>query len=215
MVIFLTGSVGAGAQVRFSVAPDLSLMRNFSPRQKFWTLGGTLQANLHFNKKQSAYAWINYYAPARFKNNFTALAKSPNTSPSAITFRATATWTTDEVSLGWKHFFKGSFDAETGWNLYGLVGFGFLFTRVENSFSKTIDTSLYLTSVRFGSGQFNRLSLDLGAGVEFALGGNFFLYGEERTWLPASDYPSPYLHRNQNVPLAFSISGGIRILFGY
>ena len=81
-VFFLFGCFYGHAQIRLSVGGDLSLMRNFSPGQKFWSLGETVQFNFHFNQKQSAYAWITYYTPGKFKNNFVAVAKSPGTSPS-------------------------------------------------------------------------------------------------------------------------------------
>ena len=208
-------SVHTYAQVRISVAPDLSIMRNFSPKQKFWTLGSTVQFNFHFNAKESGYAWISYYTPGKFKNNFTATAKALTTSPSSIPFKASAKWRNNEMSLGWKHYFKGSYDAETGYNIYSVAGFGLMFTKVENIFSPAIDTSLYNTPTLAGNSEFYRLTIDLGTGVEFPIGGNFFLYGDVRTWIPTSDYPSPFLHSNKNVPLPFMISGGMRILFGY
>ena len=203
------------AQIRISVAPDLSLMENFSPKQKFWSLGQTVQFNFHFNAKQSAYAWLTYYTQGKFKNNFNAIAKSPATTPSVIPFKASAKWRNNEVSVGWKHYFKGSFEAETSYNIYSIAGFGLMFTKVENAFTPAVDTSLYATSTLPGNSEFYRLTIDLGAGVEFPIGGNFFLYSDVRTWIPTSDYPSPYLHNNKNVPLPFMISGGMRILFGY
>jgi len=190
-------------------------MRNFSPKQKFWALGETIQFNFHFNQRQSAYVWITYYTPGRFRNNFTATAKSLGTSPSSIPFTASAKWRNNEMSVGWKHYFKGSFDAEAGYNIYSIAGFGLMFTKVGNTFSTAIDTSLYNTPTLRGNSEFYRLTIDLGAGVEFPIGGNFFLYGDVRSWIPTSDYPSPYLHNNKNVPLPFMISGGMRILFGY
>ncbi len=178
-------------------------------------MGETIQFNLHFNKKQSAYAWLSYYTPGKFKNNFAADAKASTTFPASVPFMASATWRNNEVSLGWKHYLKGSFDSETGWNLYSIAGFGLMFTKVENVFSRAIDTNLYNTPIRAGNSKFYRLTLDLGTGVEFPIGGSFFLYGDLRTWIPTSDYPSPYLHNNKNVPLPFMISGGMRILFDY
>jgi hypothetical protein len=203
------------SQVRLSVATDLSLMRNFSPNQKFWSLGETVQFNFHFNKKQSAYAWIAYYTPGKFKNDFTAIANSSVTVPSTVPCKASARWRSNEVSLGWKHYFKGSFDAETGYNIYSIAGLGLMFTKVENAFTPAIDSALYSTPTLAGNSEFYRLTVDLGGGAEFPVGGNFFLYGDVRTWIPTTDYPSPYLHSNKNVPLPFMISGGMRILFGY
>jgi hypothetical protein len=215
VIVLLFVCVCAHAQIRLSFSTDLSLLRNFSPRQKFWSLGETVQMNFHFNQKQSAYVWINYYTPGKFKNNFTATAKSSNTSPPTMPFKATARWRSNEVSLGWKHYFRGSFNAETGYNLYSTAGFGLMFTKVENNFTPAIDTGLYNAPTLAGNSEFYRLTIDLGGGVEFPIGGNFFLYGDVRTWIPTSDYPSPYLHSNKNVPLPLMISLGMRILFGY
>lgn len=197
------------------MAPDLSLMRNFSPKQKFWSLGQTVQFNFHFTPKQTVYAWLTYYTPGKFKNNFTANAKSSATSPATVPFIAAARWRNNEVSFGWKHFFKGSYDAETGYNLYSIAGFGLMFTKVENNFTPSIDTSRYTAPTLAGNSEFYRLTIDLGVGVEYPIGGNFFLYGDIRTWLPTTDYPSPYLHNNKNVPRPLMLSGGLRILFGY
>ena len=82
-------------------------------------------------------------------------------------------------------------------------------------FSQVIDTSLYTVPTTEGSGKFYRLTLDLGGGVEVPVGGSFFMYGDLRTWIPTSDYPSPYLHSNKNVPLPFLLTAGVRILFGH
>jgi len=213
LLLLLTCIVGH-SQVRLSIAPDLSVMRNFSPHQKFWSLGETIQFNLHFSPKQSAYAWVTYFTPGKFKNNFLATAKSSGTSPTSIPFKASAKWRSNEVSVGWKHYFKGSFDGETGYNIYSTAGFGLMFTKVENVFSRPIDTGKYTAPTVAGNSEFYRLTLDLGAGVEFPIGGNFFLYGDIRTWIPTSDYPSPYLHYNKNVPLPVIVGGGMRILFG-
>lgn len=202
------------SQVRLSLGTDLSLMRNFSPKQKFWSLGETVQFNFHFNEKQSAYAWITYYTPGKFNNDFKATAKLPGTVPSNMAFKAAARWRSNEVSLGWKHYFKGSFDAETGYNIYSVIGLGLMFTKVENVFTPAVDTSLYSAPTLAGNSEFYRLTVDLGTGVEFPVGGNFFLYGDMRTWIPTTNYPSPYLHNNKNVPLPFMIAGGMRILFG-
>jgi hypothetical protein len=90
-----------------------------------------------------------------------------------------------------------------------------MFTTAQNVYDQSVDTALYqlpATPVE-GINKFNRLILDLGAGVEFPLGGNFYLYGEARTWIPTSDYPSPLLHNNRNVPLPAMLSLGLRICF--
>jgi hypothetical protein len=201
--------------MRFSIAPDLSLMRNFSPKQKFWSLGQTVQGNFHFSKKETGYAWLTFFTPGKFKNNFTAVAKSSGTVPASIPFKATARWRNNQVSLGWKHYFRGSFDAGNDWNFYSTAGFGLMFTKVENLFQPGIDTALYSTPVLPGANEFKRLTIDLGLGMEYPIGGDFFLYGDARTWIPTTRYPSPYLHNNKNVPLPFIMAFGLRILFGY
>jgi hypothetical protein len=214
-VVFLTlGSVCGHAQMRFGFATDLSVMHNFSPDQEFWCVGQTVQLNYHFNQKQTVYAWLNYYTPAKFKNEFKATSKLPNTTPSVISFSAAATWKTGQISIGWKHYFKGGCDVETGYSLYGIAGFGLMTTKVENVLTPAIDTSLYTAPTLAGSDKIYRLTLDLGAGIEFPVGGSFFIYGDLRTWLPTSDYPSPYLHNNKNVPLPIILCTGLRILFG-
>lgn len=215
IAIAILFSICVNAQIRFSIAPDISLMRNFSPQQRFFALGETVQANFHFDSQETVYAWITYYTSGKFNNPFVATAKSTTTFPAAIPFTAYGVWRNKEFSLGWKHFFKGSFDAQSGYNIYSTAGFGLMFTKVQNTFTPAIDTNLYTTPIRYGSSQFYRLTLDLGAGAEFPIGANFFLYADVRTWIPTTSYPSPFLQNTKNVPLPFMIATGMRILFGY
>lgn len=203
------------AQIRFSISPDISLMRNFSPGQKFWALGETVQGNVHFSSKETMYAWVTYYTPGKFKNNFTADAKSAAASPLTIPFRSTSKWRNNEFSIGWKHFIRGTCDQEDAVNIYGMAGFGLMFTKVENIFSPSVDTSQYTAPLLPGTSKFYRLTFDLGVGAEYPLGADFFIYSDLRTWIPTSDYPSKYLFSNKNVPLPFMISAGLRILFDY
>jgi hypothetical protein len=72
---------------------------------------------------------------------------------------------------------------------------------------------LYSAPTLAGTDKIYRLSLDLGLGLEYPISGSFYLYGDLRTWLPTSDYPSPYLHNNKNVPLPAIVSLGLRIPF--
>jgi hypothetical protein len=157
-----------------------------------------------------------YYSPGRFHNYFIATAKSPQTIPSSVAYYVAGKWRMREVSIGWKHYFKGRFDEEIDWNLYGIAGFGLVFSKIENDF-KQVDTSLYNSppTPQFGSGEFKRLTLDLGVGGEVPLGGNFFAYSEIKTWIHTTNYPSPYLHNTRNVPMPAVITLGLRILFGY
>jgi hypothetical protein len=202
------------AQVEFSVGTGVSGLRNFSPQQKFWAFGQTVQANFHFSPKQSAYAWLDYYTEGKFKNNFTAVTKIPFTSPLLIPFTATGRLTYRHFSLGWKHYFRGSYNAGKDFNMYGVAGFGFLFARIRNSFSPSADTSLYHIPVREGESRIRRLTFDLGLGAEMPVGGNFFAFAEARTWLPASSNGSHYLHSQRDVPLPLMVSAGMRVLFG-
>lgn len=209
--------LNAFPQIRFSVATDISLLRNFSPQQKFWGFGQTVQGNFHFSKKETAYAWITYYSQGKFTNNFKAAERTLGTVPDAMQYSVTGKWRYRQVSLGWKHYFKGSYDEEKTWNIYGIAGFGILFTRAENNLSSTIDTTVYMLKPKpiLGTDDFKRLTIDLGIGTEYPVGGNVFLYGDVRTWIPSSFYPSPLFHNKRNVPFPIIINAGIRILFDF
>jgi hypothetical protein len=215
LLYFLIQSfVYAGAQPKVSFATDVSVLANFSPGQKFFALGQTVQFNIHLTPRASFYTWFIYHSPGKFENEFTATAKSPTTIPSQVNYEVKGTWRLREFSMGLKYFFKGSYNAEYGWNLYGIGGLGFMFTRAENSI-KSLDTALYVPAPtpKIGSGTINRLTVDLGIGGEIPLGGDFYIYGDLRTYLPASSYPSSFLHSNKNVPLPILANLGLRILF--
>jgi hypothetical protein len=192
----------------------VSGLRNFSPQQKFWAIGQTVQAVFHFSAKQSAYAWLDYYTEGKFKNNVTATAKSPSLTPQQLNYVATGRLTYRHISLGWKHYFKGSFEQDKTLNYYGQAGFGFLFAKVRNSNSAPVDTSLYDANPREGIDKIRKLTFDLGLGAEQPLGANFFLFADGRLWLPASSNNSPFLTNQRNVPLSFMVSAGLRVLFG-
>jgi hypothetical protein len=215
IVLFL--HLQGAAQLRFSVGTDVSIIHNFSPKQQYSAFGQTVETNLHFNQKESLYGWIAYFAQGSFKNSFTATAKSSSTVPASINYKVKGKWRTNEFSVGWKHYFRGNFDSEYFWNFYGTAGFGLMIGKVENSFDQVIDTSVYDVPPAPvpGNGQFTRLTLDLGLGIERSVGGNVYLYGNLRTWLPTTNYPSAYLHSNENVPLPLIFSAGIRVLFGF
>lgn len=201
------------AQVDFSIGTGLSGLRNFSPQQSFWAIGQTVQTVFHFSPKESAYAWLDYYTEGKFKNNFIATAKTSSVLPQQLNYTATGRLTYRHVSVGWKHYFKGSFNEEKKINYYGLAGFGFLFARVRNTVP--VDTVLYNVVPRRGEDRIRKLTFDLGAGAEQPLGGNFFLFADGRIWLPASSNSSPYLTNQRNVPLAFMLSAGLRVLMFY
>ena|GEM_PF-299334 len=215
-LLLLLAAGAAQAQPRFSISSDVSVLRNLSPSQKFWALGQSVIAQVHFTDRETGIATIRYYTNGNFRNNFTASARSPLTLPATRSYGVAGIWRMKEIVLGWKHFFKGGAFAETSWNLYGVAGFGLIFTNAENGLTTSIDTSLYKIqdAPRLGIGNWKRLSIDLGLGGEYPLGGNFFLYAEAQTWIHTSAYPSPWLHRNERVPLPVTLDAGLRILFG-
>lgn len=213
IVLFISAAAFAQRGL-FSLSNDFSVLRNFSPNQQFWSIGHTVQVNFHLAEKYGPYAWLSYYSPGRFENDFTAQAKLPSTTPQTVSYRAAAKWNFRSVSVGWKHYFRGGVISDSTWSLYGLAGFGLQFTRVQNAFTPEVDTALYDVQPPIpGSDGFKRLTLDLGAGVEYPIGGDIYAYGDLRTWIPTSSYPSPYLHYTRRVPLPLILAVGIRIMF--
>lgn len=206
----------AFTQLPVSIATDVSILHNFSPHQKFWAFGQGVEANFHFSKKNTVYGWLNYHTKGSFTNSFIADAKSSATNPATIGYNVKGKWGMRQVSLGWKHFIKGSYNEENTWNLYAAAGFGLLFSNIQNTLLTVVDTSSYQLkpSPALGSGNFKRLTVDLSLGIEYPLTSGFFLYGDLRTSFPASDYPSPFFHDQQQVPLSLMFNTGIRILFG-
>lgn len=213
-LLLLNLSLNLYAQENISVGTGLSVLRNFSPQQGFWAVGQTLQATVHFSAKQSAYAWIEYYTEGKYRNDFTAMAKSSAIAPQQFPLTATGRLRYQHFSVGWKHYFKGGYQAEKDLGLYGLAGFGFLFAAVQNSFSTAVDTTLYSVATTAGSGTVRKLTFDLGLGGERPLSHSIYFFADARTWLPASSNESKYLHNQGNVPLPFMLSAGIRVLLG-
>ena len=202
------------AQEAFSIATDLSLLRNLNPKQKFTTIGQTVKANFHVSPKDVAYVWLSYYGNGNFSFNETAMADSSFTMPQQIDFSVRSSFRYNQFSLGWKRYFRGNYEHEGGVNIYGYGGFGILFGRVQNNYSQAVDTLLYSSKApSAGTGKFTRLTLDAGLGGEYAIAPFLFIYTELRTWLPASDYPSQYLRDNNNVPSVVALNVGARVLF--
>jgi hypothetical protein len=202
------------AQAAFSLGSDLTLLRDFTKNQQFSSFGQTVQFNFHFTKKETLYTWIGYYTNGKYKNNLTALPRYLSTTPPSVPYSSSSTIGYRQISVGWKHYFKETFEAEGSYAIYGLAGFGILFGRVENTFNTMIDTSKYSVSQLPGSGKFRRLTFDVGLGIEAPIGTGFYFYGELRTWLPASDFPSPYLY-NSDAPRVLLLNAGLRLLFDY
>jgi hypothetical protein len=207
-------SLAAGAQ--FSVATDGTLLRNLNSRQKFWAFGQTVQLNFYptSGNKNAVYAWVSYYTNGKFKNNFSAAAKDQSTTPQNLPYKVHTNLRYRHLSVGWKHYFRGGYNTETLWNIYGLAGFGLLLGKAENSYSQLVDTALYfITPPKEGNGAFKRMTLDLALGTEFPLGTAVFVYTEARTWIPTSHYPSEYLYvDNYNIPAILAINVGLRVL---
>lgn len=200
-------------QARFSIATDFDLQHSFKKGQRYSAVGNTMQAQFNFSKKDGVYAWFSYYTKGKFHNNLSAVAKTSTTSPQQIPFVNNASMNYKQISTGWKHYIKGAFDNEDGWNLYGYAGFGLLLGRIENSFSTTIDTANYSIPVNKGKANFKRLTFDLSLGWEINLGSEIYFYNDVRVEIPTTDYPSPYLFINNNAPLMASVNAGIRIFF--
>jgi hypothetical protein len=210
--LLLSGSSVAQLQ-GFSLATDLGIQRNFKPEQQFWAFGQTVHLHFHLTRRDGIYTWFAYFSNGKFHNDLAATAKSPSTAPATIPFINNASMRIKSFSVGWKKYLKGSFDAEKKWNLYAFAGFGLVPGRVINTQNVSIDTANYTTPVLNGRANFKRLTLDLGLGVEFPVGGDFFLYTEVKTLIPASDYPSKYIFINNNAPFTGMLSGGLRLLF--
>jgi hypothetical protein len=203
----------SGQALGFSIATDFGLQRSFKKDQRFWAVGHTVQAQFHFAPRDVVYLWMSYYTEGEFSNRLTATAKSPIVIPQTITYNNDASMRFKQFSVGFKKYLRGRFDAEENWNLYVYGGFGLVLGRVINAHNPPIDSNDYDLPVREGKANFKRLTLDLGAGAEYPIGADIFLYTEVRAWVPTTDYPSKHIFVNENAPLAGMLNVGIRILF--
>lgn len=215
VAVALVVTTGFAQKPSFSLASNFSLLRNLTPREKFWARGQSVEVDMHFSPRQTGYFSVDYYTEGRFKNNFTATAKSITSSPQSFPFVATGFLRYRQLSLGLKHYFKGDYNAEEGINIYGTAGFGFLFARMRNEASPSFDTTQYAPSIVIGQGTVKRLSFDAGLGIEAHFRGPAYPFFTLRTWLPASYHPSGYLHNSNKVPFALMAGLGLRVLFGY
>ncbi len=204
---------GFSQAIGFSIATDLGLQRSFKKEQKYYAGGHTVHALFHFTKKEGLYLWVSYYSNGKFFNEVTATAKDPLTFPQELNYLNRSSMRFKHISTGWKHYFKGGFNMEEGWNIYGYAGFGIMLGRIDNSHSIFVDTSAYNVPVYSGRSNFKRLTLDLGLGWETPIGADIFFYSEGRLWVPTTDYPSKHIFVNENAPLVAMVNFGIRILF--
>lgn len=198
---------------QFSLSTDASLLHSLKKGQRYWALGQTVTGHCNFTDKEGLYVWFSYYSNGKFTNRLTASAKDTATVPRQVNYSNDAKLRFSHVSIGWKHYLKGAYNAEEKWNLYGYAGFGLLFGAAENIHSVSIDTAIYSLPVLRGKGHFKRLTLDLGLGYEVPAGGDVFFYGEARAFIPTTDYPSQYLFVNDDAPLSGTFNLGVRILF--
>ena len=208
-------SLTAFSQIRISGSTNLIVLRSFKKDQRFWAVGQDVMVDWHFTSNGGAYVSLSYSSNGNFTNQLSATAKATTTSPQEISFTNKAELRLNQISLGFKHYFVGSTDAEIGWNLYSITGFGLMFGQVTNRYSTSIDTSLYNAPAQpiNGSGHFKRLTLDLGLAWEVPMTTEIFLYVNGKVCIPTSDYPSKYLLVNDNAPLVGMLGLGIRILF--
>lgn len=200
-------------ETRFSLSTDGNILRSLRKQQRFWAVGQTVTGHFHFTPKNEAYAWVVYYTNGVFHNQLNASAKQPTTTPQQIAFTNTARMRIRQISLGWKHYLKGSYNAEEKWNLYASAGWGLMMGRIENTQSVKIDTSNYYVQVLEGSAHFKRLTADFTLGYEKPVGADVFLYLEARALLPITDYPSQFIYIYDNAPFVGSVNIGVRVLF--
>ena len=111
------------AQNAASIATDISILRSLTPGQQFWSFGQSVKGEYHLKPTESLYAQVGYYTDGKYKNSLTATAKDGATSPQNIRYITRSALRLRHLSLGWKHYFKGSYNNETDWNFYGTAGF--------------------------------------------------------------------------------------------
>lgn len=203
------------AQVKFSLATDVSLLHNFDGKQKFTVVGQSLIPQFHLDKKNTVYAWFTYHANGKYKSTLVAGAKSSSTQPQSISFINQSEMRLRQFSLGIKRYFIGSFEKLEKFSFYGTGGFGLIIGTASNSFSTFIDTSLYSVqnNIVNGSGDFKRLTFDITGGFDFPVAYEMFVYSEIRMHIPTTNYPNNHLLKNSNAPFLGTINLGIRVLF--
>jgi hypothetical protein len=191
----------------------LDAQRSFKKQQQYWAAGHNTVANFHITPKHAVYVSFSYYSDGKIKNQLAATAKLPATVPQQLNYENSARMRFKHFSVGWKRYLKGTPDAETGWAMYGFAGFGLMLGRVTNTHSVAIDTADYNLPVLSGKANFKRLTADLGLGAEYPLGGDFYLYGEGKVFIPTTDYPSNYIFINDKAPFTVMLGIGLRLLF--
>ena len=100
------------SQVRISGSTNLLVLRSFKEDQRFWAIGQDIIVDWHFTTKGGAYASLSYSSNGNFTNQLSATAKAATTSPQQIYFTNKAELRLNQISLGFKHYFVGTTDAE-------------------------------------------------------------------------------------------------------
>jgi hypothetical protein len=202
------------AQQAVSVGTNLSLLRNFTKQQNFTTIGQTVEVDLHMTSQWSLYSLVSYHVKGKYDNTLLATKRDPLSSAQDFDFTNISRLGYNQFSIGLKHYLQGAYNSEGLLNLYGTAGLGLLTGRLENRFSQSIDTAVYLipTQAVEGDHKFRRLTLDIALGAEVDVASSFYIYGEVKTWLKASTNPSPYLYNNKT-PEVLLLNVGVRILF--
>jgi len=203
------------AQARFSLASDVSLLRNFDGQQKFTAVGQTIIPQWHFDKKNTLYLWFSYHSNGKYRSTLTATAKSPSTIPQSFNFTNNSEMRLRQFSAGLKRYFIGDYEKSSDFNLYGMAGFGLIFGNASNNFSTAVDTALNTVQngVVQGSGDFKRLTFDITGGAEFPVAFEIYIYTEIRLYIPTTSYPNNYLLKNSSAPFVGTINLGLRIPF--
>lgn len=213
LILAIVISGNACAQITPSLSTDFMVVRNFARQQQYWSIGQNIRGEWHLDSLNGLYAGFSYSIKGKFNNALTATANDPATLPATINYLNGGGIHFSQISMGWKRYLAGNAYAETGVNVYGLAGLGLLFATVVNQHNPVIDTSLYHTPVPPGRSKYNRLTLDMGLGLEVAMGGDCFIYGECKTYIPISTYPNRYLLNDKYTPLPGFFGIGVRVLF--
>jgi hypothetical protein len=203
----------AFSQFLFSVATDVSGQHNFKKGQEYWSIGQTVQTHFNLTPREGIYVWFSYYSNGKYKDDLVAMARSSSTSPQTISYVNRSKMRLKQLSIGWKKYLIGSCDAEKGFNTYVSAGFGLVLGRIINTPSVMVSDAQYKLPVTQGQGNFKRLTIDPGIGIEHYLGGDVYMYGETRVWIPTTDYPSNYLFVNDDAPWMAMINLGFRVNF--
>lgn len=213
IAVFLFSAVAGFTQTRFSLATDFSVLRSFKSDQRYWAVGQTVAGHFHLSPRDGLFVWISYYSNGKFSNQYEATARSIFTNPYRVNFDNRSKLSFKHISMGWKHYLCKNPTNEKGMGWYGLAGLGLMIGRIENSQSQVFDTTVYNVPVFAGKGNFKRLTLDLGTGVEVPIGADIYIYTEAKAMIPVSYYPSNYLFNSKYAPLTGCFNIGLRILF--